>query len=245
MARTSTSTRPKRTGVAYVGSAAPLRELPEWLEQAATLLLALLGGIVALRIRSAVGLSLLALLLGSIPLVAGLLAFIQGIWIPVVPGALAGVASLGVSVAYISQQERAEKAMVMHLFGRFVSRKLVTEIWRNKDVFMDGNRPVPQRATITVLLADLMGYTEACEELGPAVVMEWIGLFLSAMAREVEDHGGIVNDFLGDGLMATFGAPVVRSTEGQVDEDAFNAVECGLAMGAELERLDALAARPA
>jgi adenylate cyclase len=68
--------------------------------------------------------------------------------------------------------------------------------------------------------------------------MDWIGSYLDAMARLVERHGGFVNDFLGDGLMATFGAPVRRAAEAEIDRDAESAVACALDMAEELERLN-------
>ena len=68
--------------------------------------------------------------------------------------------------------------------------------------------------------------------------MEWIGEYMNAMARLVEQHGGMVNDFIGDGLMANFGVPVARTSEESIDADATNAVNCALAMGRELARLN-------
>ncbi len=68
--------------------------------------------------------------------------------------------------------------------------------------------------------------------------MRWIGSYMDAMAGLVERHGGIVNDFLGDGLMATFGAPIRRTREEEIDRDAQSAVACALDMAGELERLN-------
>ena len=116
--------------------------------------------------------------------------------------------------------ERADKVKAMNLFGRFVSRSVVDHIWKDRDLFMDGDRPRPQRITVTVMLTDLTGYTTASEKKEPAEVMDWIGTYMDRMAYLVEKHGGMVNDFLGDGLMANFGVPVASTTEQEMNRDA-------------------------
>jgi adenylate cyclase len=104
---------------------------------------------------------------------------------------------------------------------------------------MQGGRPVSQRITVTVLLSDLIGYTTRSETSEPAEVMEWLGTYTDRMAHLVEEHGGIVNDFLGDGIMASFGVPVPSTTEAAIRQDAVQAVECALAMGEALAELNA------
>jgi adenylate cyclase len=59
------------------------------------------------------------------------------------------------------------------------------------------------------------------------------------MAQLVDEYDGMVHDFLGDGLMASFGLPFPRESEAQIDADAVRAVECALAMAAALEELNA------
>jgi adenylate cyclase len=88
------------------------------------------------------------------------------------------------------------------------------------------------------MLTDLTGYTTASEKKEPAEVMDWIGTYMDRMAYLVEKHGGMVNDFLGDGLMANFGVPVASTTEQEIDRDAINAVECALGMSESLEELN-------
>jgi adenylate cyclase len=68
--------------------------------------------------------------------------------------------------------------------------------------------------------------------------MEWINDYLEAMARAVGSHGGVVDDFAGDGIKADFGVPVPRRTDAEVCADAVAAVESALAMEVEVERLN-------
>ncbi len=197
------------------------------------------AGLLGTRLRSPLGLAAAAGA-GLVALAGGGLAALgtAALWIPVAAPALGSLAALGLSLAWVTQHERAEKAVAMKLFGTYVSRAVVDEIWRQRELFMEGGRPRPERITATVLLSDLSGYTSASEKALPAEVMSWIGTYLEAMARLVERHGGFVNDFLGDGLMATFGAPVRRTAEAEIDRDAQSAVACALDMAEELERLN-------
>jgi adenylate cyclase len=74
--------------------------------------------------------------------------------------------------------------------------------------------------------------------MDPAAHLEWVNEYLMAMSHLVEEHGGIVDDYAGDGIKANFGVPVGRTEEDEIAPDAVNAVSCALAMGRELERLD-------
>jgi class 3 adenylate cyclase len=116
---------------------------------------------------------------------------------------------------------------------------VAAEVWRERDAFLDGGRPRAHGATLTVLMSDLAGYTSLSESLDPERLMEWIGAYLEAIARSVGVHGGVVDDFAGDGVKANFGVPLPRRTEAEIDADAAAAVRCALALEAEIERLNA------
>lgn len=216
----------------------PLGSFGELAETSWIALWALLGALVGMFIRSPAALALAAgtgaLGLGG----AGYAALASGWWIPVLPAGLCGLGSLGLCVAYVVKQERDEKALIFQLFGRFVSRAVVSEIWDSRLEFMRGDRPRSERQTITVLFTDLIGYSTASEKLDPDTVMNWIGTYMETMTNAVEQHRGIVNDFIGDGLMANFGVPVPRESEQEISADAVNAVACALQMERELVRLN-------
>jgi adenylate cyclase len=69
--------------------------------------------------------------------------------------------------------------------------------------------------------------------------MDWLNDFMEAMAEAVLAHGGIVDDYFGDGLKADFGVPIPRATDAEVAADAAAAVRCALALEAALARLNA------
>lgn len=89
-----------------------------------------------------------------------------------------------------------------------------------------------ERRWVTVLFADISGFTPLCERLDPEEVMELVNLLFERLSRCVRRHGGTVDKFLGDALMAVFGAPVSHS------DDPHRAVRAALEMLAATEEFN-------
>jgi len=87
-----------------------------------------------------------------------------------------------------------------------------------------GAQTLDERRTATVLFADLSGYTAIAEELDPESVKRLLDATLARLSDEVKRYGGYVDKFIGDNVMAIFGAPVAHG------DDAERAVRAGLAM---------------
>ena len=68
--------------------------------------------------------------------------------------------------------------------------------------------------------------------------MSWINEYMSAMAELVEQYGGVVDDYAGDGVMANFGFPMPSEGEDAISDDAARAVRCAVAMGAKMRELN-------
>ncbi len=81
-----------------------------------------------------------------------------------------------------------------------------------------------ERRTVTVLFADLSGYTAVAERLDPESVKRQLERILGRLGEEVVAYGGYVDKFIGDNVMAIFGAPVAHG------DDAERAVRAGLGM---------------
>ncbi|HEX7611007.1 MAG TPA: adenylate/guanylate cyclase domain-containing protein, partial [Solirubrobacteraceae bacterium] len=94
--------------------------------------------------------------------------------------------------------------------------------------------PVPneERRTVTVLFADLVGYTSVSERLDHETVKTLTDRCLTRLAREVERYGGFVDQYIGDNVMAVFGAPVAH------EDDAERAVRAGWGMQAAMGDLN-------
>lgn len=90
---------------------------------------------------------------------------------------------------------------------------------------------------VAVLFVDIVGFRSFADRNEPAAVVQTLRTFLERMEREVFRHGGTLDKYLGDGLMATFGTPVAG------DRDALEALRCGRAMLAAADALNTERAR--
>ena len=90
----------------------------------------------------------------------------------------------------------------------------------------------PERKLVTLLFADLTGYTELCSRLDPEDVHDFVRPAMTALRRVVESFGGSVPQLQGDGFMAVFGAPVAH------EDDAARAVHAAVALHAEVDAIN-------
>jgi adenylate cyclase len=193
----------------------------------------LIGVLLGITIRPAWLFAVTLTIATGLFLIIPLLLFEYGYWVPVAAFWFAwGTAFLGGSL-YVGYIERLERSMIMMLFGKFVTKKVALDLWKHRDVFLHGGRPKPIKLTATVIITDLKDYTAVAEQSDPTDVMAWLNRYMSEMTRIIEKHGGIVEDYAGDGIKATFGVPIPRNDQ-EIIEDAKNAVRCALCMGAAL-----------
>jgi adenylate cyclase len=127
--------------------------------------------------------------------------------------------------------------ILMKLYSRHVSKEIAESIWANRDSFLDGNRPLAQKLVVTVLFTDLKGFSTLSERMEPARLYEWLNGYLGAMAQVIQNHGGVLKQFTGDGILALFGVPVPHTAPIQQIGDATAAVRCALALGRRLVEL--------
>jgi len=225
------------------GQSVPLRVLGEWQEALLIFALAALGCIFALAMRGKplVGTSALVVVVlagaGALWLM-GLVAFRAGLWVPVVAPVLAWTSAVGLLTAWVSSRERVERDELMRIFSRHVSAEVADEIWRHREDFFKEGRPRPLRLEATVLFVDMRGYTTQSEKMDPEVLLDWSNEFMDCMAGEVVRHGGVVDDYFGDGIKANFGVPIARRKREEVARDAVHAVRCALAMARALDQLN-------
>ncbi len=220
--------------------ARPPRFFSEPVEAAWLLAWSLAGALLARFMRAPAALAVQVVALVGALTGTSYALFLAGWWVPLAPPALASLGSAGLVLAEAMRRERVERAAVMDLFGRYVSRGVAEELWTQRAEFMDGGRPRPQRLIVTTMLTDLKGYTSAAEKMDPTDLMAWVNEYMDAMTEIIEEHRGFVDDYTGDGIKANFGVPIARATPAQIGADAWEAVNCALDMGAALERLCAV-----
>lgn len=156
----------------------------------------------------------------------GLFVF-AGLWLDLAGPALALAAvQVGFGIWRFAE-ERGRRRRIESLFGRYVAPAVLAELLRAPGIPHPGGR----RRQVSVLMADLCAFTTLAERLAPEAVVETLNAYLQAMAGPVLEAGGMLDKYLGDGVMAIFGAPLERADHAQ------QAVACAAAI---VRRVDAL-----
>jgi class 3 adenylate cyclase len=130
-----------------------------------------------------------------------------------------------------------QRDFIRSAFGRYVSPEVAKALLESPGGLRFGG----EKRVVTVLMSDLRGYTRFAERGDPAVVMDVLNGFLGQMTDIIIEHGGTINEFIGDAIFAVFGAPL-----GHADH-AERAAACALAMQAamaEINRDHAVHGRP-
>ncbi len=136
--------------------------------------------------------------------------------------------------AIISQMDTAifeglERSRLRRVLGRSLDPRVMERLIENPNVdILKGERSV-----LTVLYADLRGSTSLAERLNPYLLVEFMGDYLGQMANLVLAHQGTLDKFVGDEVMALFGAPFPQA------DHALRAVRVGLVMQAAFQQVAA------
>ncbi len=119
-----------------------------------------------------------------------------------------------------------ERDRLRETFGRYVTRQVADHVLANKAEL--GGELVP----VTVLFSDIRSFTTISEHMPPRELLDFLNVYLSGMVESVMAHDGVVDKFIGDAIMAVFGAPVPHPG------DALNAIKAALEMRARLAEMN-------
>jgi adenylate cyclase len=182
----------------------PLRNAPGWLNVLAVLLLGMVVPLGSMRLRQWRSM-LDALALAVAFTIAVQVAFNNG-WIvtfvyPLLALALGTLGTLGV----LYMNETIERARVHDLFSRFVPADVVDQVVASAG---ENLRLGAVERDCTVLFSDLRGFTSFSEKLPATSVIEVVNSYLNEMTEAILAAGGTLISYMGDGIMAVFGAPL-------------------------------------
>jgi adenylate cyclase len=120
----------------------------------------------------------------------------------------------------VAHQKIARQSLERAALERFLAPEVVELIAANPDKVRLGGA----NQEVSILFADIRGFTSLSETLPPEKIVEILNEYFTCVADVIFDHSGTLDKFLGDGLMAIFGAPLSKGN------DASNAVKAGLAI---------------
>ncbi|MFZ2955754.1 MAG: adenylate/guanylate cyclase domain-containing protein [Candidatus Ozemobacteraceae bacterium] len=129
---------------------------------------------------------------------------------------------------------QGEKNTIARLFRQYVSPNLLNELLEHPEAIALGGA----RRQAVVMFADVRGFTSICERCTPEEVISFLNIYFNEVTKVIFTHGGIVDKYIGDGLMAFFGVPIFHEDASQ------RAVEAGIAMQHALRELQSRHVQP-
>lgn len=151
-------------------------------------------------------------------------SFLSNWWIPLIPPLIGFISAAGGITIYTARNA----SKIRHTFGRYLSAEIVNTLLETPEGVKLGG----ERRTITILTSDLRGFTAVSESLSPEEVVKILNYYLGFMANIISEYQGTIDEFMGDGILVLFGAPVIRK------DDADRAIACGLAMQLAMEEIN-------
>ena len=129
----------------------------------------------------------------------------------------------------LNGQLELRNKLLSETFGRFLSDEIVKQLLETPDGLSLGGK----KRTLTVLMSDLRGFTAMSERMDAADLIAMLNHYLGEMTDVIEQYGGTIIEFIGDGILAIFGAPAPSETH------AADAVATAVAMEARMEQVNA------
>jgi len=141
--------------------------------------------------------------------------------------AFSGLAAVGIKNSRYAEQLRRE-ATVRSNFERYFAPNVAADIAQRGEAIRQGG----ERRPTTVLFSDIRGFTAIAEGMGPDAIAQFLSEYFTEMVEVIFEHGGTLDKFIGDAIMALWGAPIAHS------DDPDRAIRAALAMQRAVARLN-------
>jgi class 3 adenylate cyclase len=128
----------------------------------------------------------------------------------------------------VSEERLRLVNFIRDMFGRYLSKKVVDNILASPE----GHKIGGQRKTVTILISDIRGFTGLSETMDPEMMVRFLNRYLGQMSKIIIEYDGIIDEILGDSILAVFGVPDKNET------DPARATACAVAMQNALDELN-------
>ncbi len=127
-----------------------------------------------------------------------------------------------------SEEQLQEKKKLTKIFSKYVSSQVVDELMKNPDSTKLGGK----KQKTTIMFSDIRGFTSMSEKMEPENIVSLLNEYLSNMSNIIFNWNGTLDKYIGDAIMALFGAPI------QSDDDELRAVAAAIEMQKCLQKLN-------
>lgn len=195
---------------------------------------ACIGAVLLLLIRKPIAaLTSAILVIAGAAATAFFYARFQGVWIGPTPFIASFLVSGVTGQTYDLLRERMERSRLHGQFRRFVSRDVADSLVNDPSIYQLA--ATGRKRTVVVLFSDIRGFTTLSEQISPEELFAILNEYLTAMVKIIFAHGGTLDKFIGDAILAHWGA----LEDGDTRTFSKNALAATEAMIKELARLNA------
>ena len=131
-------------------------------------------------------------------------------------------------IRQLNSQLELRNKLLSETFGRFLSDEIVRQLLDTPDGLLLGGK----KRTLTIMMSDLRGFTAMSERMEPQSLISMLNHYLGAMTDVIQRYNGTIIEFIGDGILAIFGAPV------DSDCHASDAVAAAVAMQMQMKDIN-------
>ncbi|MBI4016626.1 MAG: adenylate/guanylate cyclase domain-containing protein [Candidatus Aenigmarchaeota archaeon] len=199
---------------------------PSWMILAALIAAAIIVSLLLARYNAYL-VALFCILLLMSYFVAVILFFKKGILADMIFFPTTVILSYGLNLVHLYRVERRQKMQAVEAFTKYVAPEIVDELFKHPEKLKLGG----ERRTITIFFSDIRGFTTISEQLTPEQLVAVLNEYLTAMTDMIMASGGVVDKYMGDAIMAFWGAPLEQP------DHAVRASECALQMLEKLKQL--------
>lgn len=191
------------------------------------LLIGIFAGLVFALLRPVGGVVASVLVYGLAFLTAWLAFALKFLWLPVIAPFLTVLFTYAIHYAYRYRVEERDKREIKRIFTHYVSSNVVDELLKKPELVKLGG----EKKLCTVLFSDLAGFTNLSEATPPEELVKLLNEYLNEMTHIVLKNQGTLDKYIGDAIMAIFGAPI------DVGNHALKACATALLMQEGLEKI--------
>ena len=131
-------------------------------------------------------------------------------------------------IQQLNNQLELRNKLLNETFGRFLSDEIVRQLLDTPDGLLLGGK----KRTLSIMMSDLRGFTAMSEQMEPQALISMLNYYLGAMTNVIQKYNGTIIEFIGDGILAIFGAPAPSANH------ASDAVAAAVAMQMQMHEIN-------